>query len=65
MRKIATVRNESTGKTVNIYRDTEYDQFVCKLVGSPKADYFTDDKDDAFATAHAMTARCCDPKDYL
>jgi hypothetical protein len=41
-------------RVVNIYRNSELGEYVCRLVGASKADYFTDDKADAFATAKLM-----------
>lgn len=39
---------------VKVYRLADSDEYVCKLDGRPNADYFTNDKADAFATAQHM-----------
>lgn len=54
MRAIAIYTSEITGKTVRAYKNNDTGEFVIKLIGAPKADYFTDDKDDAIATMKAM-----------
>jgi hypothetical protein len=53
--------NESAVRNlVKVYRDSANDEFVCKLFISgkhkPRADYFTNDKADAIATAEHMVA---------
>ena len=46
------------GRTVRIYRDAEWDEFRARLFIEgllyEPADYFTDDRDDAFNTGMAM-----------
>lgn len=46
------------GRTVRIYRDPDFNEFRARLFVEGKlyepADYFTDDKDDAFSTGMAM-----------
>ncbi len=39
---------------VKVHRDSELGEFTARLNGDPKSDYFTDDRDDAIATADAM-----------
>lgn len=53
-RSIASYTSEVTGKTTRAYRDSDTGEYIVKLIGAPKADYFTDDKDDAIATMRAM-----------
>jgi hypothetical protein len=48
MKKIATIGN------VKVYWCYEWREFQCKLGGVPDATYFTNDKEDALATAEAM-----------
>ena len=54
MRRLFQVTNVATGATAKVYRSAETDEYIVKLVGAPKADYYTNDKDDAEATANAM-----------
>ena len=55
MRKICEVINAANGKTVKVYRNAEYDEYVVKPCPSKGCDwYFTDDKQDAIDTANAM-----------
>lgn len=51
-KKIATYSND--GKTVHVYRDAEWNEFVVRIPGAPDADYFTPDKDDAISTAQTI-----------
>lgn len=51
-RRILTLTHD--GREVAVFRDNEWDEFVVRLKGNPDADYFTSDKEDAVATAHAM-----------
>lgn len=37
---------------INIYKDSEFNEYSVRIIGKPEADYFTDDKDDALATAN-------------
>lgn len=54
MRKIAS--HDVHGHVVNVYWNAETAEYVCRIPGRPASDYFTDDKDDANATALAMAA---------
>lgn len=56
MRKIAQVGR------VKVYRNAPMQEYVCKLPGRPEADYFTDDRDDAMATARAMDEQVDAPR---
>lgn len=47
----------SANQRALIYRDPEWNEYVVKLPGKPEADYFTDDFEDARATARAMVKR--------
>ena len=40
--------------TVRVLWSSEDREFICKLVGKPDADYFTDDETDAKRTAELM-----------
>jgi len=46
------------GCTIKVYRDSEYNEFICRefINGKlqPLNDYFTTDKEDAIGTAKAM-----------
>lgn len=53
-RAIAMYTSTITGRTARAYYDAELREYRIKLLGSPHADYFTDDKDDAIATMKAM-----------
>jgi hypothetical protein len=44
---------------VRIYRDSEYNEYIVGIKGQPAADYFTNDKDDALATAKVIAASLC------
>jgi hypothetical protein len=52
LRLKATVHGEHC--VVKVYRNPETKEFVCKLVGQPTANYFTEDSEDAVNTATAM-----------
>ncbi len=39
---------------VKVYFDSEFDEYQVRIVGKPKATYFTSDKKDALSTAQAM-----------
>jgi hypothetical protein len=63
MNAILIVSDDRTGRAVRVVRDREWEQFVCRFyerdysgrfVRNENADYFTDDKQDAIATAYAM-----------
>ncbi|MGC3025850.1 hypothetical protein ACPUER_11970 [Burkholderia sp. DN3021] len=41
-------------QTVKVYRDSEWNEYVVCVVGNPDADYFTNDRADAIATAELM-----------
>jgi transcriptional regulator of met regulon len=49
---------EETGRQVKVYRDSETDEYVCKLFVYGKYDdlctYFTENKEDAIGTARKM-----------
>lgn len=54
-RRIAVVHDDSGMIEVKVYHDPDgADEYVCRLTGSPDADYFTNDYDDALNTAEAM-----------
>lgn len=48
----------NSGKTMKVYRDTEWGEYRTRLyfngVLQPKSDYHTDDKDDAIETGLLM-----------
>lgn len=50
MKKIATVG------VVNVYWNSDWKEFICKVKGKIDGEYFTTEKDDALATAEAMNA---------
>ena len=62
MRKIAEVTG--TAGTVKVYRDSDWQQYICKLVGNPEADCFTDDRQDALDTAVAMSGYQARPRNW-
>ncbi len=37
-----------------VYWDAEWQEYIVKLKGNPNADYYTDDKADAYGTAKEM-----------
>lgn len=39
---------------VVVYRDAEWDEYIVRVGGDPKTDYFTDDKSDAVDTAQYL-----------
>ena len=43
-----------TAATVKVYRDTDYNEFVVVTLDSPRGDYFTDDKVEAYQTARVI-----------
>lgn len=51
-RKIAHLVENDT--TVKVYFDNDYQEYSVVLVGCPDATYYTDDKEDALATAKLM-----------
>ena len=53
-RLIHKVTSLDNGKTVKVYRDSEWDEYSCVLVGNPDATYYTKDKEDALDTAECM-----------
>ncbi len=59
-RLIKTISGEDGIHKVKVYFDSDYSEYVCQLFKDTKhiknADYFTDDRQDAFGTAHAMLA---------
>jgi hypothetical protein len=62
MRTIQDIRHPTNSQVhVVIKRDTENNEFVCRLYTAAghyvPADYFTSDKADALATAHSMVQR--------
>jgi hypothetical protein len=54
-RLINTLKDDKSGRVAKVYRDTEYNEYVVKFYTNgtyhSKADFFTDNKDDANATA--------------
>lgn len=57
-RLIKTISGEDGIHKVKVYFDSDYSEYVCQLFKDTKhiknADYFTDNRQDAFGTAHAM-----------
>lgn len=57
-RKLYEVANENVSKVCRVYSDSETNEFVVKLYQDGQyyepADYFTNDFDDACATAERM-----------
>ncbi|KGK41041.1 hypothetical protein LH51_17570 [Nitrincola sp. A-D6] len=51
-RIIKKVMDNKDNHIINVYRDSEFNEYSVRIIGKPEADYFTDDKDDAFATAN-------------
>ena len=54
MKSIAIYTSPETRKTARTYWNAETEEFIVKLIGAPKADYFTNDKDDALGTMKVM-----------
>ncbi len=52
MRKIYEVTGPAG--TVKVYWNPEWQEYIGKLSTNPRADYFTDDKQDAMGTADCM-----------
>lgn len=51
------IKNQPAGLAytpIAIYYDSEYSEYQVKIKGQPDATYYTNDKDDAFATAQLM-----------
>jgi hypothetical protein len=53
---MGTRKIEQIGK-VQVRWDASTREFVCRIPGNRAADYFTPDREDAFATARDMSAR--------
>lgn len=51
------IRTLEGTQTVKVYRDSEWDEYVVSVVGNPDADYHTNDRADAVATAELMADR--------
>lgn len=60
-RLIDTVYSSDGKVTVKVYRDTDWEEFVCKMwvngAYQSAADYHTDDKGDALSTAKDMARK--------
>lgn len=55
MRHIETI--ELQGHTCKVMFNPHYGEYVVRLNGNAKTDYFTDDKDDAIGTAKMMLSQ--------
>lgn len=61
MRLISTIHKAAAEATAKVYHDTEWGEYRVKFylngIWQVNADYHTEDKQDAFDTAHAIVAR--------
>lgn len=60
-RLVKTITGDTVFDSVRIYRDSDNQEYCCKLSldnkYQPDADYFTEDKLDAISTAYQMLVR--------
>ena len=54
IKTIQTGENHIHARTVKVYRDSDFNEFQCVLMGYPDATYHTEDKADALHTAQHM-----------
>jgi hypothetical protein len=56
MRLIKSLQSATTGQIIRIYRDSACNEYIVRVARQPLCDYFTDDKEDALATAQLMAS---------
>lgn len=57
MRRVDVMTRPVLGITIAIHRDSETREYRVRILGRPEADYFTDDKSDAYGVMMEMFDR--------